>query len=134
MMWGNGMGWGGWLLMTLTTVAFWALVVFGIVALFRGTSGSGPRDRDPERGARQILDEAVRPRRDRRRGVQLAAEPAAPTALMAPRGRAPSGRRLWEPGNRPRAPAGHGQRRQHSPTDPAAVRASPFRIPPRKKQ
>ena len=57
MMWGNGMGWGGWLLMTLTTVAFWALVVFGIVALFRGTSGSGLRDRDPERGARQILDE-----------------------------------------------------------------------------
>ena len=57
MMWGNGMGWGGWLLMTLTTVAFWALVVFGIVALFRGTGGSGPRDRDPERGARQILDE-----------------------------------------------------------------------------
>ena len=44
MMWGNGMGWGGWLLMTLTTVAFWAVVVFGIVALFRGSGGPGPRD------------------------------------------------------------------------------------------
>ena len=57
MMWGNGMGWGGWLLMTLTTVGLWALVVFGIVVLFRGTGTAGPRDRDPEPGARQILDE-----------------------------------------------------------------------------
>ena len=57
MMWGNGMGWGGWLLMTLTTVAFWAVVVFGIVALFRGSGGPGPRDGRREREARQILDE-----------------------------------------------------------------------------
>lgn len=57
MMWGNGMGWGGWLLMSLTTVGFWALVVFGIVALFRGTRDAGTRDRSPERGAHQLLDE-----------------------------------------------------------------------------
>lgn len=57
MMWGNGMGWGGWLLMSFTTVGFWALVVFGIVALFRGTRDAGTRDRPPERGAHQILDE-----------------------------------------------------------------------------
>ena len=57
MMWGNGMGWGGWLLMTLTTVGFWALVVFGIVALFRGIGGANPPDRDRAPGARQILDE-----------------------------------------------------------------------------
>lgn len=57
MMWGNGMGWGGWLLMTLTTVGFWALVVFGIVALFRGTGGSVPRGGSRERDAQQILDE-----------------------------------------------------------------------------
>ena len=57
MMWGNGMGWAAWLLMTLTTVGFWALVVFGIVALFRGSGGAGPRDRDHGRDARQILDE-----------------------------------------------------------------------------
>jgi putative membrane protein len=58
MMWTNGMGWGGWLLMALTTIGFWALVVFVIVALFRGTGDSTtshtrPRDRTPD----QILDE-----------------------------------------------------------------------------
>jgi putative membrane protein len=57
MMWGNGMGWGGWLLMTLTTLAFWAVVVFGIVALFRGSGGLGPREESRGRDARQILDE-----------------------------------------------------------------------------
>ena len=57
MMWGNGMGWGGWLLMTMTTVGFWALVVFGVVALFRGTGGDRWREQDRGRSARQILDE-----------------------------------------------------------------------------
>ncbi len=57
MMWGNGMGWGGWLLMSFLMVGFWALVVVGIVALFRGTRDPGPRDARAERGARQILDE-----------------------------------------------------------------------------
>lgn len=48
----DGMGWGGWLLMTLAMVAFWALVVFAVVALFRDTE---PRmdSRTPE----QILDD-----------------------------------------------------------------------------
>ena len=57
-MWSNGMGWGGWFLMSVVTVAFWALVVFGIVALFRGTrdSGSRPPRRD-EASAQHILDE-----------------------------------------------------------------------------
>jgi putative membrane protein len=58
MMWGNGMGWGGWLLMILTTVGFWALVVFGIVALFRGVGGgAGPRTGAGAASAHQILDE-----------------------------------------------------------------------------
>jgi putative membrane protein len=58
MMWNNGMGWGGWLLMTLTTVGFWALVVFGIAALFRGIRDSGtPTSRRPEQEAQHILDE-----------------------------------------------------------------------------
>lgn len=59
MMWTNGMGWGGWLLMTLTTVGFWALVVFGVVALFRGTRGptEPPWRGDPDREAQRILDE-----------------------------------------------------------------------------
>jgi putative membrane protein len=57
MMWGNGMGWGGWLLMTLTTVVFWAVVVFGIVALFRGSGGSVPHGGRRDTDARKILDE-----------------------------------------------------------------------------
>ena len=36
MWWHNGMGWGGWVVMTLTMVAFWSLVVFAVVAIFRG--------------------------------------------------------------------------------------------------
>lgn len=59
MMWTNGMGWGGWLLMALATIAFWGVVVFGVVSLFRGT-GRGPsrmQDQQSGHGAEQILDE-----------------------------------------------------------------------------
>lgn len=62
MMWNYGMGWGGWLLMALTTVGFWALVVFGIVALFRGGRvgqgvGQGQNRGPQEAEAQHILDE-----------------------------------------------------------------------------
>ena len=57
MMWGYGTGWGGWLLMTLVMVAFWALVIFGIVALFRGPVQPGPRRADGGGDAQRILDE-----------------------------------------------------------------------------
>jgi putative membrane protein len=50
-------GWGGWIVMTLTMLAFWSLVVFGVIAMFRGDreaqSGQAPRERSPH----QILDE-----------------------------------------------------------------------------
>lgn len=36
MMWNDGMGWSGWLVMSLTALAFWVLVVVVVVALFRG--------------------------------------------------------------------------------------------------
>ena len=52
----DSMGWGGWILMTVAIVAFWALVVFAVVAIFRGTQRStepAPDRRDPM----QILDE-----------------------------------------------------------------------------
>lgn len=52
----DGAGWGGWILMTLAMVAFWALVVLAVLALFRDTRRSGestPDQRDPH----QILDE-----------------------------------------------------------------------------
>lgn len=57
MWWNNGVGWGGWVIMTLTMVAFWSLVVFAVAAIFRGgreaRPDQAPRERDPE----QILDE-----------------------------------------------------------------------------
>lgn len=49
------MGWFGWILMSVTMVAFWALVVFAVVALFRGTRQSV--ERPGHRDAREILDE-----------------------------------------------------------------------------
>jgi putative membrane protein len=51
----DGVGWGGWILMTLAMVAFWALVVFAVLALFRAQrpAGSTPDHCDPM----QILDE-----------------------------------------------------------------------------
>ncbi len=36
----GNMGWGGWLVMGLIVAAFWALVVLGVVALFRSTTNS----------------------------------------------------------------------------------------------
>jgi putative membrane protein len=36
----GNMGWGGWLVMGLIVAGFWALVVLGVVALFRGTTSS----------------------------------------------------------------------------------------------
>ena len=51
----DGMGWGGWIVMTVAMVAFWALVVLAVLALFRTqrSGGSTPDRRDPM----QILDE-----------------------------------------------------------------------------
>ena len=52
----DGMGSGGWIVMTIAMVAFWALVVVAVVAMFRGTQRSAestPSRHDPM----QILDE-----------------------------------------------------------------------------
>ncbi|GAC1399635.1 MAG: hypothetical protein NVSMB60_12070 [Mycobacterium sp.] len=64
MMWwndgmGHAMGWGGWMLMTVVMVVFWALVIVGIVALFRtatATSQRPGREKTDDRTAREILD------------------------------------------------------------------------------
>jgi putative membrane protein len=58
MWWNDGIGVAGWIAMTLMMVAFWGLVIFAIIAIFRGFGGGGqtpvPRhDRDPL----EILDE-----------------------------------------------------------------------------
>lgn len=38
-MWGSGMGWGGWALMSIMMVLVWALVIAGIVLAVRYLSG-----------------------------------------------------------------------------------------------
>ncbi len=61
----DGMGWAGWLVMVAGMVAFWGLVVWAVIALFRNTqtpTGDGPGPRDPlgileERFARGDIDE-----------------------------------------------------------------------------
>lgn len=58
MMWNDGMGWTGWLLMSLTAIAFWALVVFAVVSLFRGTRSDPKQVGDEnDKDARRILDQ-----------------------------------------------------------------------------
>ena len=62
----DGMGWGGWLVMVVGMVAFWALVVIAVMTLFRSSSeeaGSRTDGRDPvdilgERFARGEIDES----------------------------------------------------------------------------
>lgn len=62
--WSNGIGWGWgdwgtWTLMTLAMVAFWVVVAFGVIALFRSGRQEGqPLARPSENGAERILDEA----------------------------------------------------------------------------
>jgi putative membrane protein len=61
----DGMGWGGWLVMSLGMVAFWGLVLWAVVVLFRDTppgdarpAHHGPQDTLDERFARGEIDEA----------------------------------------------------------------------------
>lgn len=56
MMYWNGMGWGGWIMMTVTVVAFWALVAAVVVALVRSTRGDAPRY-ERRKDALELLDE-----------------------------------------------------------------------------
>jgi putative membrane protein len=58
----GNVGWGGWLMMALIMVAFWGLVVYAVVALFRGgatSSRSGSTDPADVKDPRQILDERL---------------------------------------------------------------------------
>ena len=74
----DGIGWGGWLVMSLSMVAFWALVVIAVVAVFRTGRDDRPTPRtgrDPleildERFARGEIDETeYRARADVLRGL-----------------------------------------------------------------
>jgi putative membrane protein len=56
----DGMGWGGWLVMTVVLILLLTLVVLAFLALFRGTgSFRGPAEQDRRRrsSADEILDE-----------------------------------------------------------------------------
>lgn len=54
----DGIGWGGWIAMTLMMVAFWGLVIFAVVAIFRATTKTtGPTDPAAPRDPMRILDE-----------------------------------------------------------------------------
>lgn len=79
MWWNDGMGWGGWIGMTLFMVAFWSLVVFGVMAVFRRDEDSQsrqPREDDPmqilnERFARGDIDvDEYHARRDALRALR----------------------------------------------------------------
>lgn len=50
-------GWTGWLVMTLMMVAFWGVVVWGLVAIFRGSRDSGVTTPGHGRDALEILAE-----------------------------------------------------------------------------
>ena len=52
----DGGGWGGWILMSLAMVAFWALVVFAVLAIFRGDQPSDDATPD-HRAPMEILEE-----------------------------------------------------------------------------
>ena len=43
----HSFGWGWWVVMSIGMVAFWGVLIWGIVALLRG-GGSGPRQRASE--------------------------------------------------------------------------------------
>jgi len=56
---GNGVGWGGWVLMALVMAAFWGLVVYALLALFRSASTAGTGRDDAAADPRSILDERL---------------------------------------------------------------------------
>lgn len=51
----DGAGWGGWLVMAVAMIAFWAMVVFAVVVLFRGTTSG--RQSTPRQDPQDILDQ-----------------------------------------------------------------------------
>ena len=62
MFWNTGWGAGGWLLMILLMLAFWAAVIVGVIWLVRSTRGSSslpPPNPGNEKTARGILDERL---------------------------------------------------------------------------
>jgi putative membrane protein len=53
----GGPGWGGWILMTLMMLAFWALLIFGGAAVYRSRVRADPTRRAGDVDAQRLLDE-----------------------------------------------------------------------------
>lgn len=53
----DGVGWGGWLVMVIGMIAFWGLVVWAVIAIFRSTQPSTASDSTAHRDPLDILDE-----------------------------------------------------------------------------
>jgi putative membrane protein len=51
----HSFGWGWWLLMSIGMVAFWALVIYGIVWLARSSQNLQQRDEPPSESPRETL-------------------------------------------------------------------------------
>jgi putative membrane protein len=54
----HNLGWGWWLVMSLGMVAFWALVIYGVVWLLRGVGAQRPQQPPAER-PQEILKRRV---------------------------------------------------------------------------
>ena len=53
----GGIGWGGWIVMTLMMLAFWALLIFGGVAIYRSTRRDDHQSPQGRADAQRLLDE-----------------------------------------------------------------------------
>ena len=53
----DGVGWAGWVLMTLAMVVFWGLVIYAILTPFRSGPTPGTRTDETAVDPRRILDE-----------------------------------------------------------------------------
>ena len=57
----DSVGWGGWFAMSVMMVAFWGIVIFAVVAMFRGSnkeSGrTGRKDQVTQHDPMRLLDE-----------------------------------------------------------------------------
>lgn len=54
---GDGPGWGGWIIMTLMMLAFWALLIFGGLAVWKSMRRDDNRSPDARADAERVLDE-----------------------------------------------------------------------------
>jgi putative membrane protein len=57
MWWNDGMSSGSWIAMTLIMIAFWALLIAGLMAIFRGAGEASPATQAHGRAPQEILDE-----------------------------------------------------------------------------